>query len=500
RARLIARLLANGTFQESSRKGLATTPKEIAEAHCWLHKKSDGTIVVFEPVRHPWYHKDLSWIPEPDNGGTNQTIAKAPTGDWRVEIETAERDSENPEALRIFPQTLQRLLDPPTAEVETPIGQDARTETAETIADDSRTLRDVATQSNKEPHLPGDQSQNHATGYRNVLAESALAPEAHTRGDEDSDDPVVTFTRSLGRAEPAPKTEPNEDEDHTGSEASKAAQPAILTESNTDFYHSTEGSSRATLSNEARMMANPSFDASRQAHGLPSEMQIARQMSDQNTGLLEVSEDEDDEKPMKLEDIPWDQDSRYHPRFQQTDDAPSEGNSSDVQYMENITDDHSGGAEDGDQVGPAQLSGRFMSSSLDGEAGGRYTEDDYLDELQTEEEAGVNFAMPGNPNQERNAAYSFAIDRRSFGERHRSINTADSEAATEILDRNDVEMAGSGIGRYDEEDKENRPVRGTSEELFVTDEDERLEIRIIEDMDASSENELVGNNDNMAGY
>ena len=43
-------------------------------------------------------------------------------------------------------------------------------------------------------------------------------------------------------------------------------------------------------------------------------------------------------------------------------------------------------------------------------------------------------------------------------------------------------------------------MRGTSNELFLTDEDERLEIRIVEDMDASSEDELVGNNDNMAGY
>ncbi|KAL8652461.1 MAG: hypothetical protein Q9226_004262 [Calogaya cf. arnoldii] len=522
RVRLIANLLVEGLFHESQAQGLKVTGDEIAEARLWLHKKPDGTISRFEPLRQPWHFKGLHWMPKADDEGaddegTFKTIVEVPAGEQGIELEAAEQDQDNPEALRISSQTLQQLIRTPIQSEETSTVQTSQAEVAALPQKSS----DTAEQTQNEAHHLGKRPREHVAGPMDRHTEPVRAGIGRSPNVGLPDEPVMTSARYLGRAEPVPKTEPNEDENsddpvatfirslgraepedegNTGTEASEAAQPAVLTKSNTDFYHSTEGSSRATLSNEARMMANPSFEASRQAHGLPSEMQIARQMSNQNNSLLEVSEDEDDDKPMNLEGIPWDWDSRYHPRFQQADHAPSEGNSSDLQYMEHITDDRSGGAGDGEQVGPTQLSGRSMSSSLHDEAGGQYTDDDYLDELQTGEEAGVNFAMQGNRSPERNAAYSFANDRRASGEGHRTTATANSEATTEILDRDDAEMAGSGIGRYEEEDKENRPVRGTSEELFLTDEDGRLEIRIIEDMDASSEDELVGNNDNTAGY
>ena len=452
RVRLIAHLLVEGLFHESQAQGLKVTGDEIAEARLWLHKKPDGTISRFEPLRQPWHFKGLHWMPKADeegadDEGTFKTIVEVPAGEQGIELEAAEQDQDNPEALRISSQTLQQLIRTPIQSEEATTVQTSQTE----VAALPQTSSNTAEQTQNEAHHLGKHPREHIAGPMDRHTGPVRAGIGRSLNVDLSDEPVMTAARYLGRAELVPKTEPNEDEDHSGSEASKAAQPAILAKSNTESYDSTEGSSRATLSNEARMMANPSFDASRQAHGLPSAMQIARQMSDQNDALLEVSEDEDDDKPMKLEDIPWDEDSRYHPRFQQTDDTPSESNSSDLQYMDHITNDRSGGAGDGDQVEPAQLSGRSMSSSFYGEAEGQYTEDDYADELQAEEEAGVGLAMQARLNPERNAAHSFAIERRDFGASHETITSADSEATTEILDRDDAEMAGSGIGRYDEE-------------------------------------------------
>lgn len=473
RARLVGRLLANGTFQESRRKGLATTPREIAEAHCWLHKKPDGTVVMFEPIRQPWHHKDLHWIPEPADGGTNQTTAEASTCDWHVEVETAEKDSENPEALRIFPQTLQRLIDPLITMVGTPI---ARNE----IAENSRPLHNRPKQTYSESHQLGDQSQIPIPGYTNMPTGPVLTPTAQFQGGGNSEDPAIT---------PVTKKKPNEAEDHTVTESSKTAHPAISTEPKTNLYRFTETPSGGAGKTEAGTMTDLSNEAFEQAQELPLGMMNARQMNDKDDALLEVSEDENDDfnNLVKMEDIPWDDDSLHHPRFYQGVDAQSEGNSSDPQIIERMTDDNSGGNGGGDQVGRARLNAPSLPSSLTVEAGVQYTEDDYEDEdMETEEEAAARFAMQGDHNRGQNAAFLFGRDLQSFDQGSGNNDTADSEATTEIMDRVDAEMAGSGGGFYDERDKENRPATGTENELR-NDGDDRLEVRIIEDVYALSE-------------
>ncbi|KAL8750627.1 MAG: hypothetical protein Q9199_006945 [Rusavskia elegans] len=466
RARLVGRLLANGTYRESRRKGLATTPREIAEAHCWLHKKSDGTVVMFEPIRQPWHHKDLHWISEPADGGTNQTTAKAPTCDWHVEVKTAEKDSESPEALRIFPQTLQRLIDPPITMVRTPISQNTRNENAE----NPRPLHNTAKQTYSETHQLGDQSQTPILGSTNVLTGLVLTPNAHFQRGESSEHPMISSLRVIGRAEPVTKTEPNEAEDHTVAESSKTAHPAIPTEPKRNLYRFTEAPSGGSSLTEAGTMPDPSNEASEQAQELPLGTQNAQQMNEDDDALLEVSEDENDEfnDPVKMEDIPWDC-ALHHPRFYQGVDARSEGNSSDLQIIESMTDDNSGGNGAGDQVSRARLNTPSLPSSLTVGAGVQDTEYDYEDEdIETGKRPRQDSRCRGSGN----------------------IDTVDSEATTEIMDRDDAAMAGSGSGFYDEQDKENRAAMGTENELR-NDADDRLEVRIVEDMYASSEDELA---------
>ncbi|KAI4253128.1 MAG: hypothetical protein L6R42_007697 [Xanthoria sp. 1 TBL-2021] len=489
RARLVGQLLANGTFQESRRKGLATTPREIAEAHCWLHKKSDGTVVMFEPIRQPWHHKDLHWIPEPADGGRNQTTAEAPTCDWHMEVETAEKDSENPEALRIFPQTLQRLIDPPITMVGTPIRQNTQNE----IAENSRQLHNTAKQTYSESHQPGDESQNPILGCPNVPTVGVLTPTAHFQGGESSEDPMISSTRVVVRAEPVTKTEPNEAEDHTVAESSKTAHPTISTEPKRNLYRFTELPSGVSSLTEAGTMPDLSNEASEQAQELPLGTQNARQMNNEDDALLEVSEDESDDfnHLVKMKDIPWDYDSLHNPRFYQGVDARSEGNSSDLQIIERMTDNNSGGNGSGDQVGRARLNTPSLASSLTVGPRVQYTEDDYEDEdMETEEETAARFAMQGDPEPGQNAAFLFGRDLQSYNQCIGNIDTADSEATTEIMDRDDAAMAGSGGGFYDEQDKENRAATGTEDKLG-NDANDRLEVRFVEDMYALSEEELA---------
>ncbi|KAI4232692.1 MAG: hypothetical protein LQ349_004851, partial [Xanthoria aureola] len=65
RARLIAYLLLNGLFHDRKAHGLEVTQEDLAEARLWLHKKPDGTVSRYEPLRLLWHHKGLSWIPAP---------------------------------------------------------------------------------------------------------------------------------------------------------------------------------------------------------------------------------------------------------------------------------------------------------------------------------------------------------------------------------------------------------------------------------------------------
>ncbi|KAL8801941.1 MAG: hypothetical protein Q9182_004122 [Xanthomendoza sp. 2 TL-2023] len=108
--RFIAFMLSHGIFRSCSEKGLVVTSSEVNEAQCWLHKQPDGGISVFKTIQQPWYHKDLTWKPK---GGTFETyIEPSYAGDER-EIEAAEADVDNPEALRISPQTLRKWMTMP---------------------------------------------------------------------------------------------------------------------------------------------------------------------------------------------------------------------------------------------------------------------------------------------------------------------------------------------------------------------------------------------------
>lgn len=93
----------------------------------------------------------------------------------------------------------------------------------------------------------------------------------------------------------------------------------------------------------------------------------------------------------------------------------------------------------------------------------------------------------------RRAAQLFGTDQWTSPERDID-ETANSEATTDILRRNDTEMVGSGDGPHDEQNKENRPVSGF--EIGLGDEDDRLEVRIVQDMYATSEDELSANTNN----
>ena len=208
-------------------------------------------------------------------------------------------------------------------------------------------------------------------------------------------------------------------------------------------------------------------EASEQAQQVPLGQQDAQQ---------EVSEDENDDFN-EMADLPWDYASLYPPRFHQQVDARSEENRSNFQIFENMTDDSVGDGEDDEQV---------RRASLIGGAGGQYTGSIYADEnLETEEEAVARFMPQRDPHSGRNAAFLFGRDLQSSHQGYGNFDDADSEATTEILDPNDARMFAPSNSLYDDEDKENQPVHGAED-----DEDGRLEVRIIEDMDVS-EDELA---------
>ncbi|KAL9608388.1 MAG: hypothetical protein Q9204_009241, partial [Flavoplaca sp. TL-2023a] len=114
-------------------------------------------------------------------------------------------------------------------------------------------------------------------------------------------------------------------------------------------------------------------------------------------------------------------------------------------------------------------------------------------ELKTEEEAIAFFASQGDPNPERSASQLFGTDRWTSPECDVD-ETAKSEATTDILSRDDTEMIGSCDGLRDEQDKENRPIGGL--ENGLGDEDDRFEVRVVQDMYATSEDELSANTNN----
>ncbi|KAL8672425.1 MAG: hypothetical protein Q9168_003103 [Polycauliona sp. 1 TL-2023] len=453
RARLVGSLLSNGSFQASQEQGLVVTPREIAEAHCWLHKGPDGTVLIFEPIRQPWYHKDLRWIVEADGAGTTKGLVEVPKSDWRIEIEMAKKDSENPEALRISSETLHQLIHSPTSVQETTLQHDARNEDAEA----PQPLGNTAEKAHDAADQPGNRAHNHTPGGKEAFTQP-LHPNKHQVQDgEDSDEPVVTSTKSIGKARNPTKKEADAVErDATGGTSTTSQSlESMISEINALHPVITRNGGRSTRSTQSRLTTGP-FD---------------------EHGLLEVSEDEEDDfdRMVKMEELPRDEDSKNHPRFHQGDDAQSEGNSSDVQIIERNGGPSNSGDDGVDRSGRERLTTPSTTSSN--------MEEQYSDvEVETEGQAYAIFASRGYPSPERRAAELFGTNRRDFGEIYDDDDddVADSEATTEILDRDDDdEMTERDGGSYDEQDKENHPASGVENELGNNG-DDRLEVRIVE--------------------
>lgn len=464
RTRSIAYLLVNGLFHDGNAHGFEVTQRDLGEARCWLHKKPDGTVSRFEPLQQLWHHKGLSWIPAPGEGGTFRAFIEVPTVDPEVEIRAAEQDRNNPEALRISTKTLQLLMNAPL--------QPGKTSTIPTapgeVATTPQTLHNTADQTQGEPSPQGEATQEHILGRTNAPPGPGLAPAAHGQSGENSEDLAITSTRFIGRGRPVKvKTEHHQAEDHTVVGSSKTAHSAFSTQSKTDLPRFMKHPRGRAGSAEAGTMFERTNEASEQAQQVPLGQQDAQQ---------EVSEDENDDFN-EMADLPWDYASLYPPRFHQQVDARSEENRSNFQIFENMTDDSVGDGEDDEQV---------RRASLIGGAGGQYTGSIYADEnLETEEEAVARFMPQRDPHSGRNAAFLFGRDLQSSHQGYGNFDDADSEATTEILDPNDARMFAPSNSLYDDEDKENQPVHGAED-----DEDGRLEVRIIEDMDVS-EDELA---------
>ena len=484
-------LLIHGLFQESQLKGRKVIPREIAEVQCWLHKNPDGSVSMFQPIRQPWYHKDLLWEPGPDDGvteGTFTTITDAFYGQSSIEYVTAENDRNNPEALRISTLTLQQLMNTPIQPKETTTAH-ARAGEVATIL---QLLHETAEQAHHAANQPGHHPGKRVQGYGDRATLRTL-PDNSEIG-KGSDEPVITAMRTIGRSRAGPKKETPEAENDTVHRMFTTVQPALPRDQRTDLYRFANISYGGARSAEVGSMSDPSGGTSARVQEFRSNLQNVQQINDESEALVEVSEHEEDHfnKRVKMEDIPWGWDSKYHPRFHQDVEAQSEGHSSDLQVIEQTTDDNSGDVQ---EVGQSRTTVQSLPSSPFGGVGIQDKEDQMMNtELQTEEEAIAFFAGQGDPNPERSAAQLFGMDRWTPPERDVD-ETAESEATTDILSRDDTEMVGFGDGLHNEQDKENCPVSGTENGLRG-DEDDRLEIRIVHDMYATSEDELSANTNN----
>ncbi|KAL8994473.1 MAG: hypothetical protein Q9169_005564 [Polycauliona sp. 2 TL-2023] len=483
RARLIGQLLVNGLFADRKKHGLEVTNQDLAEARIWLHKKPDGTVSMFAPFRQLWHHKGLYWTPGPDKAGTFTTFAEIPTPDPTLEMKAAEQDRENPEALRISTMSLQRLM-VESIESET-------TSTTQSIlgavAPAAQLLDNVAERVQSAAYHPHE----HTAGQTDVSTGPARNLTSHTQESGDSDRPVITLARSVGPAEALPNKETDAAEQSTTSLSSTISQPAPSIGPQVDLHPFVQSRSGESRSTESGMMTEPFRGPAEEPKVTRLATEDVQATNYQDNDLLEVSEDEEDDHDaiIKMEDIPWDYNSQNHPRFQQEVDAEPESNTSDKQDMERNTDDHGGRHH---RYGSLDSFLRPPSSTP--YAAPSNIEEQGLDvqEIKTKEEAVAFFASRGYPDPERSAAHLWRTERWHSGGHDDNLETADSEATTEILDRDDDGMAGVGGVLYDEQDKENRPMSDVKDELD-SDGDDRLEVRITEDMyeDPSSEDELA---------
>ncbi|KAL8871611.1 MAG: hypothetical protein Q9198_007377 [Flavoplaca austrocitrina] len=372
RVRLIAHLLVHGLFRESQAQGLVVTEQEVAEARLWLYKKPDGTVSRFEPIRQPWHFKDLHWVPEPNTGGNFEHIVEVHTSEQGMEIAVAEQDQNNPEALRMSPQTLQQLVRAPIQPDESPTAQSSQ---ARNIAVPRR-LRDIVGQSRNEAH-PARNSSEQYFGALNGRPNRTRIQTDQSSDAEQSEQLVITSTRRIGVAGPLIKPEAEGADDAASGGTSMTTRRAVSTGSTINLSRSSTASFGRVQPSESGTRAHASVQTSEQLQQLGSCSHSAQQMNDESERLLEVSEDEEDQfnKRVKMDDIPWDWGSKYHSRFQQDVEAQSEGHSSDFQIIEHKTNDDDGDIE---EVGPGRTIVQSLPSSPFGGVGIQDKEDQMM--------------------------------------------------------------------------------------------------------------------------
>ena len=478
RARLVGFLLINGLFGECEVQGLNPTKQELAEARLWLHKRPDGTVSRFEPVRQPWHYKDLYWTPGPAEGGTYESVVEAHLSNSGTEVEAAEGNRDNPESLRISSQTLQELINIPIEPEERSI----KKVTQDGYAEKSRLLRCPAHQNPGEASQPGQHMPEHTHKDTHVPTQPTQQTQSEQRLDGvHSGEPAATLIRSIERAGPVTNTETGEDKIETEDDRSRAIHATLSTESYTHHVQSEGTPSEERRSSESDIMVDTTNEAWEKAQEIHSGFRSVKHTTEKREELLKVPEDgcNKPDSSVNKDNSPWDEDSVPDTCFDHGLDTVSKGDSSGVQIIQRITEEDETGGPDGNRVGWARASTLSIPSSLIGEAEFQDEEDDELHEkMEPEGEAHVTVAS------------LFAMYRKRLDQCFENVNTTDSEASTEILDNIDAGMAVSGGGLDDEADKENRPTDCAADELH-NDKDDSLETSIVERECSLSEDELA---------
>ncbi|KAI4236662.1 MAG: hypothetical protein L6R40_006104 [Gallowayella cf. fulva] len=306
--------------------------------------------------------------------------------------------------------------------------------------------------------------------------------------DLDSDEPVVISSKTVVRAKPATKTEV-EDADSDAGGAILADQPPRSVGSRVNFIGwkgDRDGRGRLQTPTDTVDLTDLASEVPQSSHHEAVDVNRPREKhdgsirnsededhpgarKDSHDDLLYVSEDEGDDfdTDVKMENIPWDWNSRYHPRFQQGIDHKPHGDSSDCQIIdEHMVGDNEAGddREQDEHAGTGAAS--FRSSPPDGVGAERGVE--AYDEVM-EAEAGY-------------AAIQYdTASGLAYGTNDNE--TADSEATIEIEDNDQADDAVSGTDVDCEADKENRRTSNGTNELLIALEgtDGRLEVRLVDE-------------------
>ncbi|KAL8873186.1 MAG: hypothetical protein Q9174_001307 [Haloplaca sp. 1 TL-2023] len=61
RIRMLRDIIFRGEFQAYKRRGLVTSPEELAATRCWFLERADGSVAKYPSIVLPWCFKDLIW-------------------------------------------------------------------------------------------------------------------------------------------------------------------------------------------------------------------------------------------------------------------------------------------------------------------------------------------------------------------------------------------------------------------------------------------------------